>query len=108
MERSLAASQDSLTEDERVSSDAFFASPFGLQMMQMVDSAVVTGTDIVLDLRQLDTGGANAKDIEAFLTSTAGDKLFVQLLYRKGATRQEVRAKSRQVVMQCMGLKAGV
>jgi hypothetical protein len=91
-----------LSPEERTAADAFFASPLGRKLHNFVVAAGGSGLPVDLSSLIVELNDEDQTLAQVFLDSSAGDKLLVKSLFRKGTARQEVVAKSREVLQACL------
>jgi len=90
-----------LSPEERAEADAFFASELGSKFLNSVQAAASSGLPV--DLSSLVANLSDADDLlpRNFLENSAGEKLLVKSLFRKGPARQEVAAANREMLKSC-------
>jgi hypothetical protein len=91
-----------LSAEEQATADAFFAGPLGRKLLGFVVAAGEAGLPVNLASLLADINAEEQSLAQAFLDSSAGDKILIKSLFRKGAARQEVVAKGREVLRSCM------
>ena len=94
--------QRELLPEERGIADVFFAGPLGRKFFGFVVASGEAGLPVNLASLVADINGEDQLLAQAFLESSAGDKLLIKALFRKGTARQEVVARSREVLQSCI------
>ena len=93
--------ESSLAPNEQRDADAFFSSSFGQQLSTNFVRAVAQGKPIPMDAILAAGAKPENRDASAFLESSAGDKILIQGLFRRGETRQEVVKIVRAASERC-------
>ena len=94
-----------LLPEEQSTADVFFAGSLGRKFFGFVVASGEAGLPVNLASLVADINGEDQLLAQAFLESGAGDKLLIKALFRKGTTRQEVVARSREVLQSCINMR---
>ncbi len=94
-----------LSSEEQRLSDSFFSGVYGKKLKLFVDEAARTGLPFTIAPALSQLTEDEQKEALAFLESSAGNKILVQALFRKGSVRQEVVSRSRAVMQGCMNAR---